>query len=76
MRKIIANQELDTYLKNLLKSDYQSYIEVSEIPPAIRINTLKTSPSAFLAWAKAMKQPLQQLAFLPLPLVYSRIVYP
>jgi 16S rRNA (cytosine1407-C5)-methyltransferase len=63
MKKIIANQELHAYLKNLLPSEYQSYIETSAIPSAIRINTLKTNKDAFLAWSAGIGQPLGQLAF-------------
>lgn len=39
--------DLENYLRQLLKSDYSSFITATVEPPAIRVNTLKTTLAAF-----------------------------
>ena len=41
------NEELENYLKNLFKDEYQEFIDAKPELPAIRINTLKNSINNF-----------------------------
>ena len=63
MNKLIANNELESYLKKLLNSDFRSFIDVKHVLPAIRINTLKTTQKDFLTWIRSRGQDLQPLSF-------------
>jgi 16S rRNA (cytosine1407-C5)-methyltransferase len=63
MRNVYYNEQLHSYLKKLLQSDYQSYIDTTEIPAAVRVNTLKTTAKSFQQWTKALGQSLMPLPF-------------
>jgi len=47
MKNKLTNVEITTYLKNLLGDEYEPFINSQPEPTAIRINTIKTSPSEF-----------------------------
>ena len=43
----IQNSELENYLRQLLKADYSAFVASQIEPPAIRVNTLKTTVPLF-----------------------------
>jgi 16S rRNA (cytosine1407-C5)-methyltransferase len=59
------NNELEIYLKNLFKKEYNEFINSSPEPVSIRINTLKTTVKDFLLKLESWNQQYENLIFQP-----------
>lgn len=57
------NNELENYLKELLKKDFEKYINASPEPTGIRINPLKTSLSSIQKKLKNWEQSYEKINF-------------
>jgi 16S rRNA (cytosine1407-C5)-methyltransferase len=57
------NVELESYLKNLFGDEFQDFIETKPEPPAIRINTIKSSVNQFISKLDNWQQDYDNIGF-------------